>query len=464
MEKLLIVEDEKMIRLGLRKMAERAGVPIGEILECKNGEEALALLAHTPVEVMFTDVRMPRMDGIALVKRLSTLAQPPLTVIISGYDEFTYAVEALRCGAREYLLKPVTREAIAQVLAQLEEELTAGKTARLQPLKYVLLHPEASREEWEAARTLFTRLLGTGPYRVAVGRLSGPPPPGVLLLEHMWDGVQVMVGEAANLTGTCLGLSEEVWDFTAFLPACLQARDRFRLAFLTGAQRVEEQVPPSPVPSPQDCDRLVQMLGTRSPQEIREALVSLLAPGQEGKWTGEQFLSLVTALLTGAERKCPFLSPWDTCGLRLRQPFSYPSFSQYREQLLEALLGIHRHLEEKNGLPRNLKMEEALAYMGENYKKNLNMATVSNHISVSYSFFSQAFKEYTGINFLLYLKTLRIHRAQELLTTTTLPIAAIATQVGFEDEKHFMKVFRTLVGISPTQYRSLHPRPQETSD
>ena len=109
-----------MIRQGLRVMAQRSPVEIGEILDCKNGEEALEILRGTEVDVMFTDVRMPNMDGITLVQRLQTLPHPPLTVIISGYDDFSYAVEALRCGAKEYLLKPVEREDISQVLQRLE--------------------------------------------------------------------------------------------------------------------------------------------------------------------------------------------------------------------------------------------------------------------------------------------------------------------------------------------------------
>ena len=109
-----------MIRQGLRVMAQRSPVEISEILDCKNGEEALEILRGTEVDVMFTDVRMPNMDGITLVQRLQTLPHPPLTVIISGYDDFSYAVEALRCGAKEYLLKPVEREDISQVLQRLE--------------------------------------------------------------------------------------------------------------------------------------------------------------------------------------------------------------------------------------------------------------------------------------------------------------------------------------------------------
>lgn len=66
-----------MIRQGLRVMIQRSGVPVDVILECKNGEEALAVLETQRIDVMFTDIRMPRMDGIELTKRVQELAHPP---------------------------------------------------------------------------------------------------------------------------------------------------------------------------------------------------------------------------------------------------------------------------------------------------------------------------------------------------------------------------------------------------
>lgn len=112
-----------MIRQGLRVMIQRSGVPVDVILECKNGEEALAVLETQRIDVMFTDIRMPRMDGIELTKRVQELAHPPLIVAVSGYDDFSYAVEMLRNGVREYLLKPVDRDKIGQIMRQLDRNL-----------------------------------------------------------------------------------------------------------------------------------------------------------------------------------------------------------------------------------------------------------------------------------------------------------------------------------------------------
>ena len=103
MKTVLVVEDEKMIRQGIKTMIQRSGVPVEIIMECNNGETALEILKEQKIDVMFTDIRMPKMDGIELVQKMQELEHKPLTVAVSGYDDFSYAVEMMRHGVREYI-------------------------------------------------------------------------------------------------------------------------------------------------------------------------------------------------------------------------------------------------------------------------------------------------------------------------------------------------------------------------
>ncbi len=123
MKKLLIVEDEKMIRQGIKIMVMRSQVPISEIIECKNGLEALEVIKTQSIDVMITDIRMPKMDGITLVKEIKKLPNMPKVIVISGYDDFSYAVELLRSGAKEYLLKPVERDKLTEALEKVNREI-----------------------------------------------------------------------------------------------------------------------------------------------------------------------------------------------------------------------------------------------------------------------------------------------------------------------------------------------------
>ena len=81
------------------------------------------------------------------------------------------------------------------------------------------------------------------------------------------------------------------------------------------------------------------------------------------------------------------------------------------------------------------------------------MAVVSNHISMNYSLFSYVFKQYTGHNFVNYLKNLRVNEAKRLLEETDLKVNEISGKVGYNNEKHFMKIFKNTCGVSPTEYR-----------
>ena len=98
-------------------------------------------------------------------------------------------------------------------------------------------------------------------------------------------------------------------------------------------------------------------------------------------------------------------------------------------------------------------MQQAIDYIQKNYAADLNMAVVSNYVSMNYSLFSYAFKQYTGKNFVNYLKELRVNEAKRLLAETDMRVIEISQQVGYENEKHFMKIFKSVSGVSPTQYR-----------
>lgn len=78
---------------------------------------------------------------------------------------------------------------------------------------------------------------------------------------------------------------------------------------------------------------------------------------------------------------------------------------------------------------------------------------VSNYVSMNYSLFSIAFKDCVGINFVNYLKDIRIAEAKRLLETTDEKILDISRKVGYDNEKHFMKIFKNICGISPSEYR-----------
>lgn len=121
MIKILIADDEKNIRAGIQKIlsGEFAGGIV--LFEAKNGEEALELAVQEKPDILITDIRMPKMDGIELMRRirLSLNNRDMNIIVLSGYDEFSYAQKAVSYHAASYILKPVDRKELTGAVRNL---------------------------------------------------------------------------------------------------------------------------------------------------------------------------------------------------------------------------------------------------------------------------------------------------------------------------------------------------------
>jgi len=124
------------------------------------------------------------------------------------------------------------------------------------------------------------------------------------------------------------------------------------------------------------------------------------------------------------------------------------------ENLLSSLNDYIKQMRLAYAESENENLREAVAFIEANYARPLNMAMVSNHVSLNYSYFSEAFKAYTGESFVVYVKKVRIERAKVLLAGRELKVIEIGEAVGFENAKQFARVFKELEGISPNEYRS----------
>lgn len=113
---VLIVDDEPRSRKGIKKTIERSMPDRCEVLTAANAEEALGYIQGQRVHVLITDIRMPEISGLELLKQLKEEAKDPVVIVISAYSEFDYAKEALELGVVNYLLKPIAKEKLLEAL------------------------------------------------------------------------------------------------------------------------------------------------------------------------------------------------------------------------------------------------------------------------------------------------------------------------------------------------------------
>lgn len=137
MYRLMIVDDEPIIRRGIRSLASLPEIGISELLEAGGGAEALRLMKESPADIVMLDINMPDMDGLSLAALLKEGWPDCRLIMVTGYDYFEYTQSAIRTGVDDYLLKPVSRAEIEMVLKRVME-----KAARR--------HSEKKLEELEA--------------------------------------------------------------------------------------------------------------------------------------------------------------------------------------------------------------------------------------------------------------------------------------------------------------------------
>lgn len=135
MLKVLVVEDEEMIRKGIVLAVDWAALDCVVVGEAANGLEALDAVERLDPSLIITDLKMPQMDGIEMLRRLRERGNQAYVIILTAYDSFTYAQSALRLGAVDFLLKPFHDGDLERAVTALRRRMGAapGETERSFP-------------------------------------------------------------------------------------------------------------------------------------------------------------------------------------------------------------------------------------------------------------------------------------------------------------------------------------------
>ena len=150
--KILIAEDEQRAREGLARLIGTIPVECEIVGQASDGQQALELIRTLHPDVVFTDVKMPYLDGLGLIRAVRAMKLPTEFVVVSAYADFELARQSISLGVAEYLLKPVTLEELDQVVLRLSQRLQ-GKASFHSKQKKNL------REQYPNAHPLILRAL-----------------------------------------------------------------------------------------------------------------------------------------------------------------------------------------------------------------------------------------------------------------------------------------------------------------
>ena len=450
--RILVVDDEKMIRKGIVQILSSA-FPEETFLEANNGQNALEMYHSAKPDLLITDIKMPVMDGIDLMKAVRREDSEISIIVVTGFDDFDYARTALRCGASAYILKPIEKSELLETVEQIvsEKRLSAkGKAERLLARSYA--DGGMTRETRESLSFLC-------PYRVAAF-LN----PTQSILEKVYcispvnHGYIAIIRVAEDIPEPfppCwVGLSQEKDSFDDLQEGALEAMSALYGRFLGSGSRIIISTGIGEIPAndiAEAVSRISGQLGYASASDI-EKNISLLFT-VPSKCDGRYYLfsaseALKNSILSKNSLADPLLQS------RLTSLAAYSSLGEWKSDLLAFLVKANE--ERREALPENSFVTKALSYIEENYSRNINRAVVSNEVGISYTYFSEKFKECMKINFNDYLTAFRVKKAKELLAKGCYRIYEVSEKCGFSGPRYFIKIFKQATGVTPTAYMTSH--------
>lgn len=507
---ILVVDDQKHIRDGLQAMLRQFPLQLDNIYCAASGIEALQILRQYSIQLVITDIMMPDMDGLTLMAQTKEERIKVDYLIISGYSDFAYAQKAIELGAKGYLLKPVKRDDLQTSIEHVWQEIETRRTLSRNMEHLSRLAKETDRKElcmfMQGAASDEAWVLQTqqqNPELWSNYRLC-------LLREERWinqpsaSSAHSMESIAYRVYGGlgCICLQHRPYlilavnaavDIEAF-PAALKAGQIDAIMAITAPQQGLRQLPGSYTQAlelyrhsylfpdkhyllPTHIERLEQQW--QLPYEELYALFQLIGTKHSGKIAQgvsaifhknvlqryhirytQQLCRAMVQMLEEYERVIrPYMGEEALDIDCLRNLFNYPGIRDYIQALQQQLLRLHQFYYEYKCSYRNTQdLNEAIRFIHESYHKPLDLAMVSNHVSLNYAYFSNLFKKNIGKGFAEYLRDVRLDKARRLLAETDHKIVEVATMVGYESYKSFTRAFRDVMDMQPTEYRQLMRR------
>lgn len=509
--KVLIADDELPIRRWFSKTIRTLpDIKVDLVGAAANGEEALALFREHKPDVIFADIKMPLMNGLDLLRAVKAERPATEVVMVTSYDEFSYAKEAISQDAFDYLLKT---EATAKRLSELLWRIQRAREAATQNsdevsrrfTKEIFLNrllsgelgSEDCTEETLNRHGIFLQEKGMfavafqtnnfAPDRLAEAFLNV----GVAHVIYYSYQKNTMVALAnTDCIDQLAYQNQVVFQFADKLGRCFdspvgisriyykydQLPTMITTAVTALSQSFYDQRPRS-VYYAQDCaDRwdptdffqqwereIALKLRGKELQDISgqiERLLNEVAEKRPGDISAvKQFLfHLMTCLYMTAYQERLELA--DQLSTLHRQIEDCPSFALLRSFIVQTV-GTLVEEREDSAPQYTPSTAKAVAYIKKNYATIQSVSQVADHVGLNPDYFCHLFKRDTGVTFSQFLKTTRMNMAIWLLNNTNLKFYEISERIGYTNQSYFSKLFKQQFNMTPYEFRALNGAPQD---
>jgi two-component system response regulator YesN len=466
-----------------------------EITTSDNAEEVLELLNGNAYDIMFTDIKMPNMDGLELSKRAIQL-QPDLKIVIfSAYGEFAYAKQAIKLGVSEYVLKPINIDEFNKVVMKITEELEETSEQKKYERNYYLLnllngvspdklHIKSKNFDDLNYFNQFTRMLlietgnsffeqsddefskrlresideqfdylNINQYQSILFFLNYKP-------SHMeFEGLGERVYEVLmknDIPSANIVLSKELHGFTDLYSEYTSFEELLETKYFMGNLHVisHDLIQSS---KPETIIELINNIkyyaNKKDGYSLRQCILYFCnqfryRQGFSRIYMNYIFSEILQAIQTNIKgEKVLDLSD---------QMISIYNSNDINEiiDIMEQNIGMLELSD--NELQNNALITTVIHYIQSNYYKDISLEELATQVYLTPSYLSHIFRKHTGGTIMQYVKQCRMEKAKKLLVTTNMKIVDISESIGYANCSYFCHNFSINFGMSPEKYRQVN--------
>lgn len=515
--KLLIVDDEELTRNGLVSSIDWEQLGITGIRQASDGVFGLEAARSFAPDIILCDVRMPRMDGIAMLEQIESFLPDVAAIFMSGYSDKEYLKAAIKLKAINYIEKPIDpaeiRETITKAVEQCRLRMSAGadslteNTSGIAQLAYCFTVPYSSckdtvdalcerfRGSWGADRfqyitTFIVKLVDAPEDPTELARMYGELRE---YLSHMHlhmicsekrihHLVFHIFGQRAPLDSSLTMIAQEMNRIFASCPerciaigetVCAPAEAYHSYESAVIALQSSFFFEPGSILPAKSMSELPQVDGSAVREEVSAYLTALNEGNEAGVARALDSLKLQLCHHTGMlpnQLKGIYYDMFTSLYRLRRQNQLHPDFGlENQDNIMDIMdscfsfFDLHRTLtgktctyfeDLKNSSPENSIIYMIREFIAAHYPDpGLSVKTVSEHVKMSASYTCTFFKGETGMTLNQYITDFRMKKASQLLADPRIRISEISSRVGYNDGNYFSKSFRKYAGVSPSEYR-----------
>lgn len=509
MYSMLIVDDEKIERRGIQSLISKFSFPF-DVVEAKNGKEALEYLKANPVDILLTDIKMPFMDGIELAKEARALFPNIKIIIFSAYGEFEYAKKAMGLNVIHFILKPIDIDEFFNVMSKVVQLCTEDEVLKKEQQR--ILQGYQKGIIYEREKLLFQLLYAC---EIDEEVISKAPILGFNLQKDIFQPLLIECSQRffdtkgiefegylnSMLKGNYYSLnlnerqslifldsiemsSNEINNFLLKLKDWIIEREEKSCAIVIGRPviafdlyseynlmeqlleykffiegsailKVEDyssqefEVPKNIDDTLEKIYRLIEIRDDKNIKILTEALFEILKnnEGLSSIYVKHVFMEIIRRIFDSSENN-------DIKKFRqyLDKVYNCNNIGYLKDIWLNIFAEIYS-TNNTNLIDNRKVIDNVLDIIREEYSKDIGVEYIADRVYLSPNYLGQLFKKHTGKNLTRYIMEYRLTCAKEFLENTNLKIVDICERAGFTNSSYFNLIFKNHYGITPAQYR-----------